>query len=380
MADIEDEEKAYQILKHQNIINQIRATNYKETIEFLNNEEFTTKYGFSPIEKINEVLKEYDCNGYFLTSDEKRAYLGMDSSSIRVHIMLKHNKDNYFTSFDQLSSGEKTLIALSLLIYKTRKKKIIPRVLLLDEIDSALHPSMIKRLLNVIQELFIKKQGLKVILATHSPTTIALSEEKNVFVVNKNGPNRIEKQSKREALKILSEGFITLEEGLQILDQVARKEITIFTEGNNIEFIKMALTHFKPALIAKIEIVDTLKDRTGKNQLAVLYDFFLRMPHKNNVLFVYDCDVNTKTSENENTYNYIFEQNLENKKVSKGIENLFDESLFRDEFYPIKEKDDGGVHSSLDKSKFLTHIIDRNKKNDFKNFAKLIDKINEILS
>ena len=95
-----------------------------------------------------------------------------------------------------------------------------------------------ENLLNVLNEVFVKENNVKVVLATHSPSTIALAEESNIYVVNRDGQNRIEKQNRQEALKILSEGFITLDEGLQIFDQFSKKELTLFTEGNNISFIK----------------------------------------------------------------------------------------------------------------------------------------------
>ncbi|MCB9174050.1 MAG: ATP-binding protein [Flavobacteriales bacterium] len=380
LEDIANEEKDYQFQKTQNILNKIRALEYKDSTTFLESEEFINYNGLSPVEQINNVLSEYDCNGYFLFTNPNQQFLGIDKKSIKVQINLKHKDKGYLTSFDQLSSGEKTLIALSLFIYKTRKKRIVPRVLLLDEIDSSLHPSMIDRLLSVIQNLFVDQQGFKVIMATHSPTTVALANENAIYVVNRNEQTLIEKQTKQKALQILSEGFITLDEGLQILDQVAIKELTIFTEGNNIDFLTRAIELLKPELLNKIEIVSSLKDRTGTGQLSTLYEMFLRMEHKNNVLFIYDCDVTKTFTENDKTKYYIFSKNEINNKVTRGIENLFEENLFEDRFYQQKPKDDGGIHSSLDKQLFLSYILERNNSKDFCNFNELINKIEEIIN
>jgi len=56
--------------------------------------------------------------------------------------------------------------------------------LLLDEVDASLHPSMIKNLLDVIEKIFLKN-GCKVILATHSPTTVALAPEESIYEISK---------------------------------------------------------------------------------------------------------------------------------------------------------------------------------------------------
>jgi hypothetical protein len=198
-------------------------------------------------------------------------------------------------------------------------------------------------------------------------------------VANKYGPDRFEKQSRKEALKILSEGFITLEEGLQIFDQFSKKELAIFTEGNNISFIEKAINLFVPDLEACIEIVTCLKDRTGKTQLKMLFDLFTKMPHDHKVLFVNDCDVTTKFTEENHTYAFTFEKNEENTKVLNGIENLFPKRCFKQEFYPIKEKSDGGIQSSLDKPKFENFILANASQELFMRFRPLINKIKEIL-
>ena len=264
-------------------------------------------------------------------------------------------------------------------IYKSVGDKVFPSLLLLDEIDASLHPSQIQNLLNVINNVFVKDNNVKVILATHSPTTIALAEKKNIFVINKEGENRIESQSKQKALSILSEGFITLEEGLTIIDQAATKELMIFTEGNNVDYIRRAIELIKPDIINKIDVVENLKDRTGQNQLSILFDLFSRMNHKSKVLFVFDCDVKTKFTDAEKTFHYIIQPNNTNTKVTKGIENLFSESIFEDTFYPKKPKDDGGYKASLDKKKFLEFILSSNDKSLFENFNPLIDKVEELL-
>lgn len=114
--------------------------------------------------------------------------------------------------FNDLSSGEKVLMSFALCLYNAsdkRQKKKFPKLLLLDEVDSPLHPSMVVSLLNTIQTVLVDGEGISVILTTHSPSTVALAPEDSLYKMNPTGPV-IEKCRKGEALSILTTGVPTL--------------------------------------------------------------------------------------------------------------------------------------------------------------------------
>ena len=126
---------------------------------------------------------------------------------------------------------------------------------------------------------------------THSPSTIALVPEESVFVMrgkNEEG-KRLEKTTKEKALDTLTEGFITLERGLSLFDQISRSSLSIITEGNNTRYIKKALCLYLPD--NDIEVITGAEERSGDKQLGVLFTFFTRCKHDKKVLFVLDCDV-----------------------------------------------------------------------------------------
>ena len=198
----------------------------------------------SPITQLNSVLEEYDYNGYRLAVDEHR--LVQDSSDgvkIDVQVKLKRADTNSLVDFEHLSSGEKTLMALSFLLYKEQKDKVTQRVLLFDEVDASLHPSMIQRLIDIIQDIFIDRRGMKVILATHSPTTVALSPEESIFVIsNEDGKTTIQKQDKQNALDLLTDGMVVVNEeearlGIEYNLKKANPPIVLFTEGRTDQII-----------------------------------------------------------------------------------------------------------------------------------------------
>lgn len=371
--------KEYQEL----VINKAEALHYGEKIKIKDEDDFRKVYGPKPWVIIEEILDKFSSLNFTINNPENLKFRNDSVSSFSVQ--LKNKTTNNIIPFSDLSSGEKVLFALVLSIYKSFGSDKFPSVLLLDEIDATLHPSMINNLLEVIRDVFVKQNNVKVIFATHSPTTIALAEENSIYIVNKeNTASKIVKQSRSEALNILTEGFISLSQGLNILDQITQRDLNIFTEGNNTKYIKKSIDLYCPELANRIEIMTNISDRTGKNQLPVLYDFFLRLNHSNNVLFIYDCDVKSTYEEKNKTFYYNLPFNEKNKKFLNGIENMFPEYLILDEHYSesTKRQKNGTITSTKipDKNKMCDYIIKNGTLEDFKNFESLIMKIKNILN
>ncbi len=270
---------------------------------------------------------------------------------------------------------------MALCLFKGKSDNIFPKLLLLDEVDATLHPTMIENLLHVIKNFLITK-GTKVILATHSPTTIALSPEESLFIVNKEGTNRIEKHNRKDALEILTQGYMTLEEGIKLFDQVGRKEISIMTEGKNTKYIEKAIDLFIPDIKEKIEIVPGVEAISGWHQLKTIFAFFKKGNHNNKIIFVWDNDMKREVSKENNTFPFVFAKNLSNTLAENGIENLFDDHSFAgftsrttDSRGSDSEKFDWGV-----KDDFMNHILSNSSNEEFKNFKPLMEFIKRVLN
>lgn len=82
-----------------------------------------------------------------------------------------------------------------------------PELIMLDEPDAHLHPEMSKLLLDVLENTFVKKYNVRVIITTHSPSTIALSPESSIYQLRNHTNSSLVKITKDEALKLLT-GFI----------------------------------------------------------------------------------------------------------------------------------------------------------------------------
>jgi len=205
LKDIEKEEKSYQLKKLQNEFNEFQNSKDKRT-SFYTEEQFKNVYGESPVYMLNKVLEEYDCNGYEFKQSNLQINLGTDVNQQNIHITLYNKNGNYNTTLEALSSGEKTLLALAFSIYKLKKNKIIARIFLMDELDSALHPSMSKRLINVLYNYFYNELGIYIIISTHSPSTVAFAPEESLLIMRKDKQPRLLKVNKDTALKELTLG------------------------------------------------------------------------------------------------------------------------------------------------------------------------------
>ena len=173
------------------------AEGHKEVI-FLNEEDFSKSYGEAPWDFVNKIVDEANLD-YHLNSP-----LGIDKDApFELKLINKHTAAQI--QFSDLSSGEKVIMSLALALYNSETDISFPKVLLMDEPDASLHPSMAKQFLDVIQNVFVNDKQTYVIITTHSPSTIALSPEDSIYVMNKTGI-RLEKSSKDRALKILTAG------------------------------------------------------------------------------------------------------------------------------------------------------------------------------
>jgi ABC-type branched-subunit amino acid transport system ATPase component len=176
-----------------------------ENITFLEDKEFIKQYGEPPWDVVNRILKVAKF-GFSINSPRK-----FQDSPYEPILMNTVSGDQI--KFADLSSGERILMAFTLCLYYAEDQRQImeyPKILLFDEIDAPLHPMMTQSLLNIIQEILIDRHKIKVILTTHSPSTVALAPESALYVITKNEQKRLQKTTKDKALAILTSGVPTL--------------------------------------------------------------------------------------------------------------------------------------------------------------------------
>lgn len=225
----------------------------QKEIEFLSNEDFLKTYGEAPWDFVNKIITEAKLD-YQINSPIS---LHQDAP-FELKLINTFNKAE--VKFSDLSSGEKVLMSLALALYNSKFDIEFPKALLMDEPDASLHPSMSKQFLNVIQKVFVEEKGVKVIITTHSPSTVALAPEEALFIVNKTG-TRIVKSTKDKALKILTSGVPSFSVNYENRRQV-------FVESpNDVLFYEKIYQKLSNELTPEISLsfISSGESRTDKN-------------------------------------------------------------------------------------------------------------------
>lgn len=172
----------------------------------LTDEEFIRRYGPPPWELLNETLLLVGLEYAFA------APAGVEDDFL-YEARLLHTPTGTGVTLDQLSSGEKTLMAIAMSLYvgsSLGEAIELPMALLLDETDASLHPSMVQSLLRVTDDIFSKRYGVVVILTTHSPSTVALAPIDSLYTMRRSGSPRLLRASRDQALRDLTVGIPTL--------------------------------------------------------------------------------------------------------------------------------------------------------------------------
>ena len=135
-----------------------------ETTEIFNNEEWLKTAPWTILNK--------------LFADLKFKYRFKQDYSFNTPYMEENPKlrmDNSIRGLNDLSDGEKAILKLALISLDEEISKDIDLVLF-DEYDAPLNPSLTEAFYHVIDKFYITK-GIQVIITTHSPATISLAPD-----------------------------------------------------------------------------------------------------------------------------------------------------------------------------------------------------------
>lgn len=324
----------------------------------------------------------------FSFSDPDKIHLNFDGyQNFRFQTEFTNQTTGENYPIENLSSGEKILLALSLAAFNQSGGQRQPELLLLDEIDALLHPSMISALIAGLKHLFVEN-GTQVILATHSLTTISLLNEGEIFRVTRNrGKVNVGPVLKSEAVSELSEGLATIDVGLRIASTDNQAPVTILTEGNNVLHLKRWADLFFPD---KVHIFDKLSDKTGKDQLFQYGRLLAAINLSSHFILVWDSDAKSVAAKlsrelpvSGNVTAFSFKKFV-NRYSEKGIENLYDEGVLRKYLSKIHIDAETGEETSGNlneekKMKFAQHVFSEGTEEYFKNFGELRKTVQQIL-
>lgn len=163
-------------------------------------EEAKRKVGPSPWKILNEIL----------TVAEFPYQVAPPSASLLEPYELQLFEKGLPVKPSDLSSGEKVILQLALWLYNSRHHNRFPKLLLLDEPDAHLHPSMTRQFMAVVEEVLVKQYGVRVMITTHSPSTVALAPEGSVFEMVRGATEIEPSRSRAKSIGLLTAGLVVV--------------------------------------------------------------------------------------------------------------------------------------------------------------------------
>lgn len=324
----------YSLQWHRNCQRHYENETFGTKYSVLTEKEFERRHGPKPWVVINQLLTKFSGFRYKLDFDEKR----MDPFAADYAIGFASIDDggpSARISPQDLSSGEQTILAFATSLFSAASNRNFPKLLLLDEVDATLHPSMCTSFMEGVQDVLVKGHGVSVMLVTHSPSTVASAITGSIHILKPEGTKiSIEPQGRAGALTDLSSGYvgITQEKNKSIIEHrvsASEKDMLFFEGDSDAIYIKNVIDRFYPNLN---DVVD-VSGCEGSGGLNNLYKVIIGgarsiLTHGRKAILVYDCDAQMR----QETRSYVAKKRMSKvseNPISIGIENLLPQTLVR---------------------------------------------------
>ncbi len=183
--------------------------------------------GKAPWDVINEALRGADF-GYELVSPISTKFEDI------YQFQLRERASGVEIPPSSLSSGEKAILRTLLWLFNTRHGKHFVKLLLLDEPDAHLHPSMTQQFLSVVKNVLVDQYGIRVIMTTHAPSTVALAPEGSVFEMYRSVPRIRASPSLAHSVGLLSSGLVVVSKTTRFVLVEDQDDVTFYTTLWNI--------------------------------------------------------------------------------------------------------------------------------------------------
>lgn len=287
----------YFALRNNNLIRQIKKEkNELLDIAPISDDEFLKKHGLPPWEFVNEVLRNAKLD---FEIDEPRSLT--ETTYLPKLTKIATGQE---ILFEKLSSGEKVLMSFAFCLYHTNDKRhqiAKPKLLLFDEIDAPLHPSMSRNIMDTISKTIVAENNINVIFVTHSPSTVAVAPDEAIHVMEPN-TGKIRNTTKRQAISVLTSEIPTLsisfegrrqvfvESSLDAkrydrLYQIVKQDLS---SERSLTFIGAGVRKGIDEGCARVrELVDVIGDK-GNNSVFGLIDWDLKNTSSNRIAVLAD--------------------------------------------------------------------------------------------
>lgn len=195
------EQEALLVQKIGELFLDYRLSEIEQKAEGKTEEEVKDEIGEKPWVVLKEILRESKLPFYFNNPSK----CGIrDSFQLTFFDELSGEPIN----LQDLSSGERVLISLVIYLYNSQEKNVFPKLLLLDEPDAHLHPTMSQQFINVMKHTLVEKYGVRVIMTTHSPSTVVLTPSDSLYEMSRSVPKVRKSMSKNHTVSLLTSGLV----------------------------------------------------------------------------------------------------------------------------------------------------------------------------
>lgn len=240
-----------------------------------------------PFQTINRIFRQYGFDYFDMLNpfpvDNKL------NGEIRFQ-----GKEGEIVDYNSLSSGEQAIVQFVIWSYGQDFRGNRLNTMVLDEPDAHLHPSMCKMMVEIFSEMSAKKEigggGIRIIITTHSPSTVAFTPEGSLFVMQREADNKrsIRHTTSEDAVEILSDGIFTFSRAMSQFTQLSssQKQNLVFVEG------KTDVKHFNKAMQMlgynlDVEFFDMHDATTLSNFITCTP---ARLFNKKSLIALFDCD------------------------------------------------------------------------------------------
>ncbi len=240
-----------------------------------------------PYQTINRIFRQYGFDYFDMLNP-----FPIDGK-LNGEIRFKGREDEV-VDYNSLSRGEQAIVQFVIWSYGQDFRGNRLNTMVLDEPDAHLHPSMCKMMVEIFSEMSAKKEigggGIRIIITTHSPSTVAFTPEGSLFVMQREADNKrfIRQTTSENAVDILSDGIFTFSRAMSNFTQLSSstKHNLVFVEG------KTDVKHFEKAIQVlgydlDVEFFDMHDATTLSNFITCAP---ARLFNKKSLIALFDCD------------------------------------------------------------------------------------------
>ncbi len=176
-----------------------------------------------PWDRIDRIL-----NNFEIKVRIDRSNLNAQLRFLRLNT---EEKTEIGVELNELSSGEKVAFSLALWTWGNAEGQKT-EVLLVDEFDAHLNPSISQKFIQIIKTYFVE-MGVQVIMTTHNPSTVSFAKELGASIIWMEDGRVSPKMDYENIIHTLSNGLIDI---YNLLDETQllignREKTVIYTEG-----------------------------------------------------------------------------------------------------------------------------------------------------